>query len=41
MLSLGETLGKGDFGKVVRAEGQNIVSQGVTTTVAVKMLKGM
>jgi hypothetical protein len=41
LLALGKALGEGAFGKVVRAEGQNIVKQGVTTVVAVKMLKGM
>jgi hypothetical protein len=41
MLTLGEPLGQGNFGKVVRAEGRNIVKQDVTTNVAIKMLKGM
>ena len=41
MLTLGKTLGEGAFGKVVKAEGQNVVKQDVSTIVAVKMLKGM
>jgi hypothetical protein len=41
MLTLGKSLGEGAFGKVVKAEGQSIVKQGVNTIVAVKMLKGM
>ena len=40
MLTLGKILGEGAFGKVVKAEGQNILKQGVNTIVAVKMLKG-
>jgi len=40
LLSLGCSLGEGAFGKVVRAEAQGILKKGVTTTVAVKMLKG-
>lgn len=39
-LILGETLGEGAFGKVVRAEATGILQQGITTVVAVKMLKG-
>ncbi|KDR22672.1 Basic fibroblast growth factor receptor 1, partial [Zootermopsis nevadensis] len=39
MLTLGKSLGEGAFGRVVKAEGQNIVKQGVGTIVAVKMLK--
>lgn len=39
MLTLGKSLGEGAFGKVIKAEGQSIVKQGVNTTVAVKMLK--
>ncbi|XP_071442335.1 fibroblast growth factor receptor 4-like, partial [Hetaerina americana] len=39
LLCLGKTLGEGAFGKVVHAEAQGIIRQGVTTTVAVKMLK--
>lgn len=39
VLTLGKSLGEGAFGKVVRAEGQNMVKQGVSTIVAVKMLK--
>ncbi|KAJ9581128.1 hypothetical protein L9F63_023694, partial [Diploptera punctata] len=39
MLTLGKTLGEGAFGKVVKAEGQNIIKQGANTIVAVKMLK--
>ncbi|XP_073993854.1 fibroblast growth factor receptor homolog 1-like isoform X2 [Rhodnius prolixus] len=38
-LILGETLGEGAFGKVVRAEATGILQQGITTVVAVKMLK--
>ncbi|XP_065220150.1 fibroblast growth factor receptor 3-like isoform X2 [Planococcus citri] len=39
-LSLGNTLGEGEFGKVVRGEALNISGQeNVTTTVAVKMVK--
>ena len=41
VLTLGKSLGEGAFGKVVRAEGQNMVKQGDCTIVAVKMLKGM
>ncbi|PNF41482.1 hypothetical protein B7P43_G13295, partial [Cryptotermes secundus] len=39
MLTMGKSLGEGAFGKVIKAEGQGIVKQGVGTTVAVKMLK--
>uniref|UniRef100_A0A8D8TU21 receptor protein-tyrosine kinase n=1 Tax=Cacopsylla melanoneura TaxID=428564 RepID=A0A8D8TU21_9HEMI len=38
-LSLGETLGEGAFGRVVRAEANGIMTPGTVTTVAVKMLK--
>lgn len=38
-LTLGKSLGEGAFGKVVFAEAHGILKQGVTTTVAVKMLK--
>ncbi|KAK9496951.1 hypothetical protein O3M35_012851 [Rhynocoris fuscipes] len=38
-LILSETLGEGAFGKVVKAEATGIVQQGLTTVVAVKMLK--
>ncbi|XP_068085907.1 fibroblast growth factor receptor 3 [Anabrus simplex] len=38
-LNLGKTLGEGAFGKVVKAEANGIVKQGVSTVVAVKMLK--
>uniref|UniRef100_A0A8D8VDX5 receptor protein-tyrosine kinase n=1 Tax=Cacopsylla melanoneura TaxID=428564 RepID=A0A8D8VDX5_9HEMI len=38
-LSLGQTLGEGAFGKVIRAEANGIIKQGIITTVAVKMLK--
>lgn len=39
-LVLGKVLGEGAFGKVVKAEAQGIIKQGVTSVVAVKMLKG-
>lgn len=39
-LQLGKTLGEGAFGKVVRAEAHGILDEKVTSTVAVKMLKG-
>lgn len=39
-LSLGRSLGEGAFGKVVMAEAQGLVRSGVSTVVAVKMLKG-
>ncbi|KAK6635683.1 hypothetical protein RUM44_000937 [Polyplax serrata] len=38
-LGLGKVLGEGAFGKVVKAEAQGIIKQGVTSVVAVKMLK--
>nr|XP_018909125.1 PREDICTED: fibroblast growth factor receptor homolog 1-like isoform X2 [Bemisia tabaci] len=38
-LSIGKILGEGAFGKVVRAEADGIVQLGVSTTVAIKMLK--
>lgn len=40
-LQLGKSLGEGAFGKVVKAEAYGILQTKVTTTVAVKMLKGM
>lgn len=39
-LTLGKSLGEGAFGKVVKAEAQGILQQGISTVVAVKMLKG-
>lgn len=39
-LRLGQTLGEGAFGKVIRAEANGVLKQGIITTVAVKMLKG-
>ena len=39
-LVLGETLGEGAFGKVVKAEAVGVIQQGITSIVAVKMLKG-
>lgn len=39
-LELGKPLGEGAFGHVVQAQAVGIVHPGVTTTVAVKMLKG-
>ncbi|XP_046685645.1 fibroblast growth factor receptor homolog 1-like isoform X2 [Homalodisca vitripennis] len=38
-LTLGKTLGEGAFGKVIRAEAQGILQQGIATVAAVKMLK--
>lgn len=38
-LSLGRSLGEGAFGKVVMAEAQGLVKSGISTVVAVKMLK--
>uniref|UniRef100_A0A8D8X451 Fibroblast growth factor receptor homolog 2 n=1 Tax=Cacopsylla melanoneura TaxID=428564 RepID=A0A8D8X451_9HEMI len=38
-LILGEMLGEGNFGKVVRAEAHNIIRPDTVTSVAVKMLK--
>ncbi|KAI5746919.1 hypothetical protein M8J77_009049 [Diaphorina citri] len=38
-LNLGQTLGEGAFGKVICAEANGILKQGIITTVAVKMLK--
>lgn len=38
-LSLGRSLGEGAFGKVVMAEAQGLVRSGLSTVVAVKMLK--
>lgn len=39
-LTLGRSLGEGEFGKVVQGEAKNILQENVSTTVAVKMLKG-
>lgn len=39
-LNLGKSLGEGAFGKVVKADGMNILRPGVNSVVAVKMLKG-
>jgi hypothetical protein len=39
-LALGKSLGEGAFGHVVQAQAHEILKPGVTTTVAVKMLKG-
>lgn len=39
-LFLGKSLGEGAFGKVVKGEGHSLLKQGVTSVVAVKMLKG-
>lgn len=39
-LQLGKSLGEGAFGKVVKAEAYGIITENVTSTVAVKMLKG-
>lgn len=39
-LTMGKSLGEGAFGKVVKAEAQGILQQGVANIVAVKMLKG-
>lgn len=39
-LNLGEGLGEGEFGKVLKAEAYGITDPEVWTTVAVKMLKG-
>lgn len=39
MLSLGKSLGEGAFGKVIRAEAQDLVKSDSVTIVAVKMLK--
>ncbi|XP_075223226.1 fibroblast growth factor receptor homolog 1-like isoform X2 [Lycorma delicatula] len=38
-LTLGKSLGEGAFGKVVKAEAQGILQQGISAVVAVKMLK--
>lgn len=40
-LQFGKSLGEGAFGKVVKAEACGILQTDVTTTVAVKMLKGL
>lgn len=40
MLCLGRDLGEGAFGKVVKADGMNLVKPGSVNIVAVKMLKG-
>lgn len=39
-LKMGERLGEGAFGKVVEAEALGIPEQVISSTVAVKMLKG-
>lgn len=39
-LVLSEILGEGAFGKVVKAEAMGVIQQGISTVVAVKMLKG-
>lgn len=39
-LFLGKSLGEGAFGKVVKAEGHGLLKQGISSIVAVKMLKG-
>ena len=39
-LALGKSLGEGAFGHVVQAQAHEILKPAVTTTVAVKMLKG-
>lgn len=39
-LTMGKSLGEGAFGRVVKAEAQGILQQGIATVVAVKMLKG-
>lgn len=39
-LSLGKTLGEGEFGKVLRGEANGILFEDVITPVAVKTLKG-
>lgn len=40
LLGLGKILGEGEFGKVVMAEGNGLLKQGLNSVVAVKMLKG-
>lgn len=40
-LTLGKSLGEGNFGRVVMAEAYSIVQENTNTTVAVKMLKGL
>lgn len=40
ILYLGKSLGEGAFGKVVKAEGHDLLKQGLTSVIAVKMLKG-
>lgn len=40
-LQLGKSLGEGAFGHVVQAQANGILHPGVTSTVAVKMLKGL
>lgn len=39
-LVLEETLGEGAFGKVVKAQALGVIQPGITSVVAVKMLKG-
>ncbi len=39
-LQLGKSLGEGNFGRVVMAEAFSILQENVSSTVAVKMLKG-
>lgn len=39
-LIIGKSLGEGNFGKVMMAEAKSILQENVTSTVAVKMLKG-
>jgi hypothetical protein len=40
MLCLGKSLGEGAFGKVVKAEAVGLLKPGMSSIVAVKMLKG-
>lgn len=40
-LELGESIGEGEFGKVVYAVAFGIIEENTTTPVAVKMLKGI
>lgn len=40
-LKLGQKLGQGAFGKVIEAEAYGILQINVSTTVAIKMLKGL
>jgi len=41
MLTLGKILGEGEFGKVVMADGKDLLKEGINSIVAVKMLKGI